>query len=409
MKRAVQNLYSSRENDHLQETTSPLLKEESHKVKSLIADKYLMKPLILIFLIFTFKVFASEARMQDPRLIVYYEMLKQKTELEDKIAQKKRLRQEVNSRWNNFWSPGKTKKILDRIDAEIISAHMQKFNIEEQLKKMQEEIKIQMWKRFANGTFELIESNLGSAFSILCPITSDGDFQFFENEGSYLDWDQHFGNEEAKLSFFSNRPGTYVNSCLRQIPEGSSTTVNSQLRQLCKKVSWGPDIIQGTNVNYQVAKKNGRIVISTSIAFNYQGDKENKEEAFKQVEDSIPCMQEFFARHGIQLELTIMEGTPNHGCDHNINLHDHYARPNAGNWAIYGTAKGTLSASSRCAVNVHELSHKLGLADTYPDPDCPSRDPIGPLDDVMHQSNPISAAKLYPEAIQQILGPLCDQ
>ena len=123
-------------------------------------------------------------------------------------------------------------------------------------------------------------------------------------------------------------------------------------------------------------------------------------------------MANFFAKHGIKLDLTFYEETGFSdwwNCDHSINLHSHYGRATSGNWVTHRTAGIDLDEEGRCSLFLHELGHRLGLPDTYPDPDCPDRPRIGPEDDIMNNSwLGADNTKLYPYAIKELLGELCE-
>ena len=88
----------------------------------------------------------------------------------------------------------------------------------------------------------------------------------------------------------------------------------------------------------------------------------------------------------IKLNLTIKEDTGLSdwwGCDHSINLHDKYDRATDTNWVTHEMGKPNL-APLIGVLYLHEIGHRLGLPDTYIDPDCPDREPIMPRDDVMN-------------------------
>ena len=153
------------------------------------------------------------------------------------------------------------------------------------------------------------------------------------------------------------------------------------------------------------------MVLETSFYLNYTGNKSRQKVAFAKVRQTIPCMQDFYARHGIKLSLTIKgdgQSDESDCCDHSINLHDQFDRVDSSNWAINQTVGTILTPETRCTLYLHEMNHRLGLDDTYSDPDCPDREKIMPGFDIMAAGFPYPDFHvLYPYAIDELLGPLC--
>lgn len=339
------------------------------------------------------------------RLAEYYKMKADIPKLEAEIEQKKAQIEEADTGWNRFWSPNKTRDIIYRLNEEIRTTRIYINSIRRRIKLTEEELTIQVWRNGLNG-LEFVEKKLGSAASILtCPTIQEGTYHFFENNSTHQAWLKAEGEQNKKIAYYANKD-PYIQGCLNTKQEGAKTKVSGLLVSLCKL----PDKQHTANKKYELKKVNGQIVISTSISFNYKGNAENRAEAFKRVQDAIPCIQEFFAHHGIKLELTIKSESGASSCHHNVNLHDEFARSDSSNWTTHRDLGKVTTAGERCSVFIHELSHILGLPDAYPDPDCPDRQPISAENDIMRTTNIDSSNLTYfPHSIRTLLGPLCDK
>ena len=212
----------------------------------------------------------------------------------------------------------------------------------------------------------------------------------------------------------------YIRNCLENKNEGDSVESDYDSKFVCRKNKRAP--LWGTSpVNYNVYKKNKRINIDISIYFNYKGNK-NRDRALELARDTLPCIRNFFAKHGIKINLKIREkyvfsflrGALGEAwdADHFINLHDEIRYADTANWSLYPLMVGyENSLEFRCGLFIHELSHRLGLNDTYPDPDCPDRKRIAPLGEIMSGVGLFGVSKsiFNPIEIKQMLAPLCGE
>ena len=200
----------------------------------------------------------------------------------------------------------------------------------------------------------------------------------------------------------------YISNCLDNIPEGKKVKQSKAFLYLCKKNAlFFIDSKDAPKAKYTIQKREGRIVIKTNIYAKYQGN--SKEKAFRTIRETIPCVENFYARHGIKLDLSITDYPS--GYDHEVNFHDSYDNSNSKNWSIYREGPWPISRHDRCYIYTHELGHLLGLPDTYYDSRCPDRN-LKSNDDIMNGSNflySIYQLRLYPYAIQTLLGPLCEK
>ena len=197
-----------------------------------------------------------------------------------------------------------------------------------------------------------------------------------------------------------------ISSCLNSISEGKKVEHSGFFWQLCEKDKWAfIDYKQGARAKYSIQKREGQIVIKTNIYANYQG--KSRARALRTIRETIPCVKNFYARHGIKLDLTITDYKS--GYDYAVNFHDSFDRSNHKNWAIYWDYL-PLTKSDRCYIYTHELGHLLGLPDTYPITACPDRE-IGPYNDIMRERilYNMHYFKLYPYAIKTLLRPLCEK
>lgn len=258
------------------------------------------------------------------------------------------------------------------------------------------------------SNIDQINNMSGRYFSNIDCYPSASGLKFNEEFDQWLEQ----ADEEKKKVAFHAEQNPYIKQCLKDVAEGTVKEDNSSWSAICKKVDWWPDTYQRGTKSHRVKKKNGRIVLETSLYFTFKGEEEDREESFKKLQSAKSCMKQFYAKQGIDLEITFYEESGFkdwYSCDHTANLHKTTDRANSDNWSSHGASNPNMNDSNRCALYVHELNHKLGLGDTYVDPDCPDRDPINPTDDIMNAGSHsrIEDKRLYPDALKKILGVLC--
>ena len=280
-------------------------------------------------------------RSKGTELGYFYQLSEELRQLESQYLEKRKLYAEVNSSWKNFLPFGRTGRLARELSELRDKIQFASEQLDEQKKKMSS----------YRGTKAKIEkSNLE---------------EILNGEDSL--------NE--KVDDYASQ-NNYITSCIDRIPEGEEIHYSKLFNTVvCRKIPFFFDNKRGTYAKYTIQKKEGRIVIKTSIYANYRGNFSNREKALEDIRATVPCMQDFYARHGIKLNLTIKgEGNPLDmiHSDHFINFYDSFYRPNSKNWAIYigHGGKDIFTKKTRCRLFVHEFNHNLGLHDTYPDSDC---------------------------------------
>ncbi len=211
----------------------------------------------------------------------------------------------------------------------------------------------------------------------------------------------------------------YISACLARVPEGTRANIDDHWHQLCKS-SRGQRTLFNTKKKYQLEIKDGVVALSTTLCFTYRGKEAQRMATVEAIRETLPCMENFFARHGIKLNLNLRFGPNFHTwreCDHLVALHNDLEElnVNAERWATHrslGHTIGTVPGlKNRCTLAIHELGHLFGLKDTYKSEKCQTRKRIMDSRDIMgpiFSLNP-NIKKFYPYAIEELLAPLCDQ
>ena len=362
----------------------------------------------LLKLLTVILIFCSGFTYAQSDLDRYYSLEKEVAQLRAQFRDNQGLILETNTTLNHFWSPSSTKKILDRLhkDQDRILKEMEP-KIKE-MRRLEQILEVKAWD-YRFGVLEQVNTILGNvAQSNTCSAQGQ---QLFTSDKAFEAWNTQNGDLDRKVAYYAQKNG-YISNCLEDKNEGDKASVNESWKGLCKIIDWWPDKYQsgGTPSKYRVYKKNQIINIDTSISFSYQGDKENKSRSFERVKKAIPCMKNFYARHGIKLNLRIETSNNPHSsssCDHSINLWDEKMNPDADNW----TTTTYLDDSQVCRHFLHELGHKLRLDDSYPDPGCPDRKPIKSRYDIMYAigmgAADVTESRLDADSISKIIGPFC--
>ena len=212
----------------------------------------------------------------------------------------------------------------------------------------------------------------------------------------------------------------YISQCLNQVPERTRVSIDRYWYEDCRS-SKNEENIYIEKKKYQLEIKNGAIELSTSICFSYRGDEARRVVSTNALERTLPCFRNFFARHGIKLNLSFSfeSGTQSSPqCDHSTNLHYHYHSQeellaNSQNWVTHHSTNSIrnkdYNPNSRCVLAIHEFGHLLGLVDTSKSSKCINRKRTMPIDDIMnaHFLEGPYYKKFYPYAIEELLAPLC--
>jgi hypothetical protein len=340
----------------------------------------------------------------------YYNLEQEVAKLRARFSDNQGLISKYNTVSSHFWSPSSTKKIIARItkDQERIFKEM-KLKVEK-MKRIEQSLKVKAWD-YRWGTLDQIITSLGNVSSNRT--CSDQGHQLFTSNKAFEAWNSQNGDLDKKVAYYAEK-NRYIRNCIKATNEGRKKVVSRPSSDLCKKINWLPDSKRSRTGKYKLKKENGAIILSAKIYFKFKGHDKDKKEAFKKLQSTQLCMTDFYAKHGIKLDLTFHEETGFSdwiNCDHSINLHTKTKRANSKNWASHGAANPKMSDSNRCALYLHEFGHRLGLSDTYIDPDCPDREVIYPDDDIMNGGTYsfVENNKLYPTAIYQLLEPLCGE
>jgi hypothetical protein len=341
----------------------------------------------------------------------YYHLKKKDRKLLSKWMDRQALISETNSVWNHFWIHSSTQKILDKLLQKQKEALAKMKTIKNEIEKLEKTLEVQAWT-YQMGSLKKINTLIGITDHInTCPGQPEGSYQLFSSDKAFEVWNKADGDLDKKVAYYAAKDN-YISGCIEKAQSNTSIDVVRPTFDLCRKIEWLPVSARGRIGKYQLKKSNGQITLSSSLYFSYEGNEKNKTEAFKRLSAAKSCMMNFYARHGIKLDITFKKesGVKDWwSCDHSINLHDNYKRANSNNWTTHKTIGKTLTPEDVCSVFLHELGHKFGLPDTYPDPDCPDRKQVMPRDDIMSGSwAGADNTKLYPLHIVNLLSPLCE-
>ncbi|HXH31951.1 MAG TPA: hypothetical protein VNJ01_14170 [Bacteriovoracaceae bacterium] len=206
--------------------------------------------------------------------------------------------------------------------------------------------------------------------------------------------------------FTAALPASYVNCLERKDLESAAwTKVRTDPR---------PIILDSRNVNHRIRKINGNFEIAVNIRLLYKGDPADRQEVVTKITNARSCVERFFARHRIILNLGLSTDDKSWLAWWNADLDDIYVSkyadpPNSRNWSIGFSAKDPLFTDSEiCGTVIHELSHRLNLPDRYL-LDAKNRKNYS-LDKtaVMHDGNWLLPQAYFTEADLKILtNPLC--
>jgi hypothetical protein len=197
----------------------------------------------------------------------------------------------------------------------------------------------------------------------------------------------------------------FVQSCAANVTLGWETSAGNKY--------WTDGYYGGTSVPMQLKGNGDSVTLATALTLHYpEADSPTKEGLRKRLDETKPCLVEFFSKHGITLELTFYNenetGAPSESSTQ-INLRLYGERPitlNMRNWA-FGSDGAIDRPGYTCTLIVHEFSHLLGLSDEYADEKVPNRF-IGEDDSLMKTlSTDPAQVKFYPRHIKTLFKPMC--
>ena len=321
-------------------------------------------------------------RNKGTELGYFYQLSEELRQLESEYREKRRLYAETNASWKSFLPFGQTGRLARELS-----------ELQDKIQFALEQLREQK-KRASSYTREKAKIEKSNLAEILSEEDSLGE----------------------KVDDYASQ-NSYISNCIDRVPEGKEIHYSRFFNRIvCRKIPFFFDIPDINPAKYTILKREGRIVIKTSLYANYKGHFSNREKALEDIRETVPCMKDFYAKHGIELDLTIKEGKNPLDMlqsDHFINFYDERDKSTAKNWAIYVGHRGKkiLTKNNRCSLFVHELGHSLGLHDTYPKSRCPDRGRIMPKDDMMRSGgySNIHDTKFYPYAIEALLKPLCGE
>lgn len=210
---------------------------------------------------------------------------------------------------------------------------------------------------------------------------------------------------------FSQHQSKHIRQCLNQLKNWEWTLVNYKRQQLCRNNEDGTSFSHWSPVRYALYKQHGQLVISAKRNLTYIGPEKYRPLAEEMVTRAEVCVEAFYARFGLKLnlELQFANWLSSLVDPININVHHRGEKWTALNWTLSDPRSATLYTDQRfCSFVAHELSHTLGLPDTYPDYECPDRPPHGPLNSVMRAYGmDIDKVILAEDHIQMLVEPLC--
>ena len=220
-------------------------------------------------------------------------------------------------------------------------------------------------------------------------------------------WSNADSNLDKRIAYYS-RKNPYIANCLEHVEERASRYVSYRYSIPCESEEKG-SFTRKVEAGYRAHKRDGQINIDLSVCFRYRGTGD-RTQAFATVKDTIPCMEEYFSRHGIKLNFRAeMWVGFSKRCDHKVALYDELKKSNAEKWAIWKSSTFTLNDNIRCALYLHETGHLLGLRDTALQSEC-SPVEIGHPRSIMRTGSLGGAINTHymDHEIEQILRPLCE-
>ncbi|MCE5325205.1 MAG: tetratricopeptide repeat protein [Planctomycetaceae bacterium] len=172
----------------------------------------------------------------------------------------------------------------------------------------------------------------------------------------------------------------------------------------------GPRTYSGyRQINYRLEKKDGKVHVSLTVSAAYMGQESNRPLVERRLARIMELVDECYARSGLVLHMELKfvadpDKTPEL-C--NVLVWDNYQPADqrdadSENWPVLRVHGLDLAPELAAAAIGHEIGHLLGLAH-------PTYYPDRPYNDLMTGAHPwagIESKRLFPRAVQVIVGPL---
>jgi len=187
-----------------------------------------------------------------------------------------------------------------------------------------------------------------------------------------------------------------VNSCLQD-----ESIEDSYKEVSCSIYERGCRSFSG-RAKYAIEKRGREMIIHMPMVYKYSGDETKRTQVLKNLEDGRLCTIDFYARYNITMDLSFTEAT---NFNYDIRLYDDSPATNYISWALIKDNSRVMPKREICNTVIHELSHHLGLPDTYAGASCRLTRPSSNMmtnvywdTDRLHLDN---------DQIEQIVGYVC--
>ena len=302
-----------------------------------------------------------------------------------------------NTPFSHLREPLATAEVLGqllRAGGEMSEAINRRLRQMEQLKKTVE-------VRALSGSFGNIREVDALLEDVFPFRVAPGHWEFFADDEGFEVWNGVGGGLDTKAAYYARR-SAYISRCLDNVRIGEEASIFN--------MSYTCNQHYSNITNYTLRRDGSLIALEASIALDYRGEG-RADEAFGVIRQTMPCVEDFFARHGIRLRLTLKEGYDLFDWfvyDHVVELVDYGMFATSNKWVLYlNHHDGRVEEEKRCLSIAHELGHNFGLRDGYLDANCPERE-VTPPDDIMHSVyGTVAQTRLYPYDVRRLLKPLC--
>ncbi len=319
--------------------------------------------------------------------------------------------EELNGSWADYLHPFETPERRGQLERQIRTEIPQKIAALES--ELAELVRHATVHRIT--TQGLSETDLSSVQGSSAYFFHNDRVYLFDGDAAFEAWfsENHIPPSE-RVDYYASKDPT-LRRCLANPGVFPDNFISVQYKSQGKYPNiWGT--YAKSPVQYSLRKTSeGRIHIIMKLYLKYSGPEEERGETLGQMKDVFSCVEDVYARSGLQLNLFYNDGssygvTPLES-DHIITLENgEVIRGYYELWAMkkVGDHGVKLTPAKLCTQTTHEISHLLGLDDLYPDPAYPTR-PVGPPDAInycTYSSTPL-VYKIYPEDMKIIVSPLC--